>query len=134
MDMELITIEIDKIIINPRISEHLGNINELARSIKEYGLISPILINKDNILLCGMRRIKACQNLGYNQIKALVVDLEAGMEIFNIESQENLCRKPLTTAELDKEIEIKRKYATDQIKRKSVTGSIWRKIFSIFRK
>ena len=134
MQMELKEINIDQIVIKKRIREDLGDIDELARSINEYGLIIPIIISKKNHLISGLRRIKACEILGFTKIKAIILDIEEEVEFFNIEVQENLCRKPLTPEELDNEIEIKRKYATGQIKRKSVLGSIWRRVSSILEK
>lgn len=133
MPKELKSIEIDQIIINPRIREDLGDIEELARSINEYGLMCPILINTKNVLLAGRRRIEACKLLGYTQIKALVMDIEEDLDIFNIESQENLCRKELTPAELDKEIEMKTTYAWKRVKRKSVVRRLWHKITRVFK-
>ena len=134
MQMELKEINIDQIVIKKRIREDLGDIDELARSINEYGLIIPIIISKKNHLISGLRRIKACEILGFIKIEAIILDIEEEVEFFNIEVQENLCRKPLTPEELDNEIEIKRKYATGQIKRKSVLGSIWRRVSSILGK
>jgi ParB family chromosome partitioning protein len=134
MQKELKSIEIDQIIINPRIREDLGDIEELARSIKELGLMCPILINNNNVLLAGRRRIEACKQLGYTHIEALVMDIEGEVDIFNIESQENLCRKELTTAELDKEIEMKKTYAWKRVKQKSVVSRVWGKIRRFFRR
>ena len=53
MEKELKTIDIDLIVLNPRIREDLGDIDELARSINEYGLMCPILINTKNVLLAN---------------------------------------------------------------------------------
>ena len=133
MKKELKTIEIDQILINPRIREELGNIDELAYSINEYGLMCPILINTKNVLLAGRMRIEACKQLGHSSIEALVMDIEEELDIFNIESQENLCRKALTPIELDKEIEMKTTYAWKRVKRKSVVSRLWSKVTRFFK-
>lgn len=133
MEKELKTIDIDLIVLNPRIREDLGDIDELARSINEYGLMCPILINTKNVLLAGRRRIEACKKLGQSSIEALVIDVVEDLDIFNYESQENLCRKALTPAELDKEIEIKTTYAWKRVKQKSVLSRFWNKITRFFK-
>ncbi len=133
MQKELKTIDIDLIVINPRIREDLGDIDELAHSITEYGLMCPILINTKNVLLAGLRRIEACKRLGHTSIEALVIDIDEELDIFNYETQENLCRKALTPAELDKEIELKKTYAWKRIKQKSVVSRLWNKITRFFK-
>lgn len=134
MHMELKTVDIDDIVMNPRIREDLGDIDALAKSIGEFGLICPILLNKKMVLLAGLRRIEAFKSLGLNRIQAILVDLEDESIMFNIESQENLCRKSLTQAELDKEIEIKRKIALKTIWGKSIVGRVWNRLKGLFKK
>jgi len=69
-------IEISQIKIESRLRKDPGNIEELAASIKEYGLLSPIIIRKigDNSykLLAGWRRISACKILQYNSIECII--------------------------------------------------------------
>jgi ParB family chromosome partitioning protein len=134
MQMELKTINIDDIVIKSRIREDLGDIDALAKSIGEFGLMSPILVNKKLVLLSGLRRIEACKKLGQTQIKALLVNLDDENVMFYIESQENLCRKSLTPAELDNEIEMKRKLALKKIRGESVLGRVWNRLKSLFGK
>ncbi len=134
MVMELRTIDIKEIVTQARIRDDLGNIDELAKSIKEYGLICPIMVNKSNVLLSGFRRLQACKKLGISQIQVLVSDTEDTMDIFNIESQENLCRKPLTPTELDKAIDIKTKYAYGKVEKKNIVSKVFSKLSRIFKK
>lgn len=134
MELGLTNVNIDEIVIKSRIREELGDINELANSIKEIGLLSPILINKNNILVSGLRRIKACRKLGYTKIQALIIDINDEMALFNMEAQENLRRKDLTHSELDKEIEIKKRFAYDKFRKKSFLKNIWNRLSKIFRK
>ncbi len=52
-------------------------VEDLCRSIKWTGLINPpILMEKDAqlVIICGFRRICACQTLGFKEIKAKILD------------------------------------------------------------
>jgi len=73
-------IEINKIKPNPYQPRREFNeeaINELANSIKKYGLLQPIVLIRDEdeyILVAGERRLRATKLLGEELIKAIVVD------------------------------------------------------------
>ena len=92
-------IDIDKIEVGDRIRNDTGNLQELADNIKENGLISPITVNKDHVLLAGERRLKACMLLGWKQIPANVMDTRDAEHELNIEISENECRKEFTKTE-----------------------------------
>ena len=69
-------IEISKIRIGKRIRQDMGDTAELAQSIKEEGLLSPIILRKNDNntykLLAGFRRLKACKTLHMTSIDAIV--------------------------------------------------------------
>jgi len=69
-------VEISKIKIGKRLRKHSGDIEELAESIKEYGLLSPIILRQldDNSykLLVGWRRIQASKLLSLKSIEAVI--------------------------------------------------------------
>lgn len=55
-------------------------LKELQESIKENGLLTPITVAKINKsseyrLICGERRVRACTSLGYETIKANVIEI-----------------------------------------------------------
>ena len=52
---------------NPRNNDEA--VEAVANSIREFGFKIPIVIDKDNVIVCGHTRIKACHKLG---IKCLV--------------------------------------------------------------
>lgn len=59
---------------NPRkISKR--EMDSLVRSIKKYGLVQPILVNKDMTIIGGHQRVDACRKLGYKEVDILIVDL-----------------------------------------------------------
>lgn len=66
-------IEINKIKVADRIRKDYGDIEELARDIRENGLINPPVVTPEFVLIAGERRLKACQFLGYQQIEVRVM-------------------------------------------------------------
>lgn len=68
---------------NPRtISEKA--LNSLKRSIKEFGWLSPIVINmfpgRENVVISGHQRIKAAQELGQEEVPTIEVSLNPTKE------------------------------------------------------
>jgi DNA modification methylase len=115
------TIDIDLIDTTERMRKDYGKINELAASIKEFGLIQPIVLTLETDherfkakLLAGGRRLAALKGLGY-KVLAHNLPERPGQFIWSheqdtynlrsIELEENLRRKELTWQE---EVEGKR--------------------------
>ncbi|MFW9969282.1 MAG: ParB N-terminal domain-containing protein [Candidatus Odinarchaeota archaeon] len=97
--MNIQNIKIQDIKIENRIRKDYGNIEELARSIKEHGLLQPIVITPDKMLIAGERRLKAIQMLGLNEINAIIKTAEDREEQLLCEIEENEQRKEFTTSE-----------------------------------
>ena len=53
-----------------------GNTDDLEASIEENGLLDPIVITKDNIIISGHRRWKACDNIGMEKIDVRIEDFQ----------------------------------------------------------
>jgi hypothetical protein len=49
--------------------------NDLKKSIKKFGLVDPIIINKNNTVIGGHQRLKICKELKYIEIDCVVLDL-----------------------------------------------------------
>lgn len=73
----------------------LGDFSALADSIREVGLLQPIVVGRDMVLVAGLHRLRACESLGWKEIEATVCDLE-GLRAELAEIDENLCRSELT--------------------------------------
>lgn len=77
-------------------------INELANSIKRYGLLSPIIVTKieDNhyMIIAGERRWRACKSLNWDIIKCQIVNHEE-KDLDFISLIENFQRKDLNPIE-----------------------------------
>ncbi len=91
------SLKTSEIKVETRFRKNLGNIKELAESIRENGLLQPIGINKDNQLVFGLRRLRAVEKLGWPDITTIEVDCEEGEFI------ENSFRKDL---EIEERVEI----------------------------
>lgn len=92
-------IAIDSIVVNDRIRKDFGDIEQLAGDIKENGLIQPIVVSKDLVLLCGERRLRACKKLGMTEVDAVVKDASDAHQALVLEISENESRKPFTVSE-----------------------------------
>lgn len=87
-------IDIDKVHWNPRAREDLGDIDTLAESIKEKGVLQPITITPDFRLLAGERRTTAARVAGLTKIPALIRDTKGDIiDEKEIELIENVFRK-----------------------------------------
>lgn len=75
--------------------EDLGDIEDLANSIKEFGLLEPILLDDDHNLVAGMRRLTACLALGMDEVKAEFLGKIDPYRARQIELEENIRRKDL---------------------------------------
>jgi ParB family chromosome partitioning protein len=67
------TRRIKDIIIGHCYRQDLGDLQELAASIREFGLLRPVLITRDGRLIAGRRRLEACKLLGWETIPVIVV-------------------------------------------------------------
>ena len=57
---------------NPRINDDA--VEYVKNSIKEFGFKVPIIIDKNNVIVAGHTRYKACKELGINEIPCIVAD------------------------------------------------------------
>jgi ParB family chromosome partitioning protein len=64
---------IAEIIVGDRHRKDLGDIEGLAASIEDIGLLHPIIVDQDGQLLAGGRRLVACKLLGWSEIPVTVV-------------------------------------------------------------
>lgn len=85
----------------PRRSFDPVKIDELAQSIKTYGLLQPIIVRRHNNLyqiVAGERRYLACQKLGWSRMQALVREY-SDSAMATIALIENLQREDLSFLE-----------------------------------
>lgn len=57
---------------NPRDND--GAVDAVASSIKEFGFKVPVIIDKNNVIVCGHTRVKACKKLGIAEVPCIIAD------------------------------------------------------------
>lgn len=57
---------------NPRYNDRA--VNDVAKSIELYGFKVPIVIDKNNVIVCGHTRVKAAERLGMQSVPCIVAD------------------------------------------------------------
>ena len=93
---EVKSIKVSEILIKNRFRKDYGDIESLAKSIQELGLLQPIGVSQDNVLIFGERRILAIKSLGWEYIPAIAFSFE---DILSGEYAENEIRKDFTISE-----------------------------------
>ena len=91
-------IPLGDIIVGTRHRRDLGDVKSLAKSIEAVGLLHPVVITPDRVLIAGERRLAACKELGWERIPVRAVDLN---DIVRGEYAENADRKPFLPSEID---------------------------------
>lgn len=118
--MENHFISIDQIVVKER-KRSLRDITQLAESIKELGLLNPITLTKDNVLISGHHRLESCKTLGMTEILVNIVDLdEIKSELAEID--ENLIRNELTELEKSEQL-ARRKELYEQLHPETKKGN-----------
>jgi ParB family transcriptional regulator, chromosome partitioning protein len=87
---------IDEIVIGQRHRREMGDLDGLAASIAEIGLLHPVVVRPDGTLIAGERRLRAAKLLGWSHIPVTVVDLDA---VTRGEFAENAVRKDFALSE-----------------------------------
>ena len=57
---------------NPRRND--GAVDYVANSIKQFGFKVPIVIDKDNVIVCGHTRYKVAKKLGIDTVPCVIAD------------------------------------------------------------
>ena len=101
---DIVEIELSKIRSNPYQPRKVFDeeaLEELARSIKEYGVVQPIIVKKSPAgyeLVAGERRTKAAKLAGLKMIPAIIKDYN-DQEMMEIALIENIQRENLNPIE-----------------------------------
>src|SRR5262245_46874780 len=85
--------EVGAIQVGARHRRDLGDVAGLAANIAELGLLHPIVVNS-----AGERRLEAAKLLGWKEVPATVIDLDA---VVKGEFAENAHRKDFLPSEID---------------------------------
>ena len=114
---EMTTRKISDIVVGTRHRKDMGDLAGLAASMDELGLLHPIVVRPDGVLVAGERRLRAAKLLGWEKIRVTAVDLEA---VARGELAENEVRKDFTLSEavaIKREVELSEKVAAKERQR-----------------
>ena len=92
-------VNIDAIQVNPgRRPASADQIETLAQSMADIGLLNPITVDRENVLIAGLHRLEAAKLLNWKEIECNVCTLE-GLRAELAEIDENIVRCDLGTVE-----------------------------------
>ena len=114
---------VDSITVGKRHRSDLGDIATLATSIDRDGLLQPVTITIEGVLVCGARRLAAIKKLGWRTVNVWVRSgLSDRLGQLLAEQDDNMLHKPYTQLEAAGLYrEIKQVMAEDAARRKSAT-------------
>ena len=118
-------VRIDSIVIKKRVRKNLRDLESLMESMRKFGQLSPIIVNRHNELLAGERRLTAAGKLGWSVIDAVVIDRDEDIDMLEIELEENISRNDLTSEEIAD--------GYDRLE-KLRHPSLWRRIINFFKR
>lgn len=91
-------LKLDEIKIGKRLRQQFTDVTLLKESIREVGLLNPVIVNENNELISGFRRFEACRQLGWQEIDVNVVATSNDdVKKLEIEFHENVGRMDLTS-------------------------------------
>lgn len=91
---------VDSIWVGRRHREDFGDLDALVASVDRDGLLQPITITPDGMLICGARRLAAIRRLGWKTVNVWVRSgISTTLGLLLAEQDDNLLHKPLTRTE-----------------------------------
>lgn len=121
-------IPLKNIKVKRRIREEPEDIEALMNSMKRYGLLNPITVNSDNVLIAGRRRLEAARRLGWHMISANVIEATDKISELEMEIEENTQRSNFTDSEL-----MDAYTRLERMRNPNIFVRIWRAIVAFFR-
>lgn len=114
---------VDAIRTGARVRHELGDLATLIESIATYGLLQPITISPDGLLLCGARRLAAVRQLGVRTVNVWIrTGISTRLHRLIAEQDENTLRQPLLPTEAAALYrELKQVLAEDAARRQEAT-------------
>ena len=114
---------VEAIRVGARARQDVGDITSLVDSIRQHGLLQPLTLSPDGILLCGARRLAALRHLGIKQVQVWVrAGLSTRLQRLFAEQDENTLHQPLRPTEAAALYrEVKELLAEDAARRQEAT-------------
>jgi ParB family transcriptional regulator, chromosome partitioning protein len=111
--MEVQAWPLAKIKVAERVRRNLGDLDDLKASMSSRGLINPVGVTAEGVLVTGERRLTAARELGWETIDARVYRDASDLELLDVEVEENTCRKALTPGEAERRYQARKKLLTE---------------------
>jgi ParB family chromosome partitioning protein len=109
MNKTFAEIDIDKIVIREPTRRDTGDLTTLENSIRRIGLLYPVILDRNDILISGQRRLAACRKAGLTRVPAFRIDSDHDSAMaLDIRADIHLCRQSLSEEELNDIIEKKK--------------------------
>lgn len=94
------TIAVSRVKVDRSHRKEIGDLRELAKSIREVGLLHPIVLTPDHQLVAGHRRLMAFKKLKRTKIPYRIAsNLQDLHLLLKAQADENTCRKAFTPSE-----------------------------------
>ncbi len=91
---------LDSIVVGVRHRKDPGDLATLKESIDRLGLLQPVTVTPDGVLVCGWRRLEAVRGLGWRSMKVWVRSgISDRLEALLAQQDENQLHKPLNEIE-----------------------------------
>jgi ParB family chromosome partitioning protein len=128
MKRDLVELSVESIRVKSPLRGDLGDVESLANSVRQLGLLVPLVVDRHDVLISGARRLEACRRVGLTTVPAWRMDTEYdSIAALDVCSAENLCREPLSAEDVERLIRSKKQAM-------SGTGRLWRAVAGWFRK
>ena len=125
----IIQADIKGLVVRKRVRNTMGDLTPLAESLRKHGLLNPIAITPQHVLIAGHRRLEAARQLGWETIPARIINQSDELELMELELDENIHRKSLNTDELAEAY-----VRLDKIRNPSRMRRFWNAIVSFLRR
>jgi ParB family transcriptional regulator, chromosome partitioning protein len=123
-ESEYFTVSLESVVPTedqPRKNFDQQRLNELAESIKQYGIIQPIVVKKEGVkyrIIAGERRYRAARIAGLKELKVLIFKGEEDYQVSLIENLQREDLNPIEVAEAYAELIKRFDYTQQQLAEK----------------
>lgn len=93
-------VSVHKIILENRIRKELGDLVPLMNSLQKHGQLNPIVIDEENRLIAGHRRLESAKRLGWLSVETVCLKGLSSANKLELEIDENIHREELTPEEI----------------------------------
>jgi ParB family chromosome partitioning protein len=95
------TLPIADVVIGSRVRREVLHLELLASSLRDIGMLHPVVLNSRNELIAGFRRLKAAEECGWSDVPVRRIDtMDDALSALKAEYDENICRQQLSPSEV----------------------------------